>query len=89
MCLEALCQREASGWVSSGTLHRLKEHEFTRYSFGSHAVHSRAYCLMANHDTLIQFYRNFDGHIFRSKKGELACDGIFAAHSSVRDVTRC
>ena len=32
-------------------------------------MHSRAYCLMSSVDTLVEFHRGFDGHVFRSKAG--------------------
>ncbi|KAK4683780.1 regulator of nonsense transcripts 3, partial [Tremellales sp. Uapishka_1] len=38
-------------------------------AYGSHPVHSRAYCLMADNTSLVNFHRGFDGHVFRSKAG--------------------
>lgn len=49
-----------------------------------HTVHSRAYCLMADVNSLVAFHKAFDGHVFRSKSGESA---IHCRH--VRIDTKC
>ncbi|KAL7422102.1 hypothetical protein Q5752_002745 [Cryptotrichosporon argae] len=38
-------------------------------AYGAHPVHSRAYVLMNDADSLLAFHRGFDGHVFRSKAG--------------------
>ncbi|KAL1406113.1 hypothetical protein Q8F55_007796 [Vanrija albida] len=51
--------------------------QWTRYvpgrpgdAYGQHPVHSRAYALMADVDSLVAFHTGFDGHLFRSKAGD-------------------
>ncbi|OXG20196.1 hypothetical protein C367_04345 [Cryptococcus neoformans Ze90-1] len=38
-------------------------------TYDSHPVYSRAYVLMADPESLINFHRAFDGHIYKSKTG--------------------
>lgn len=38
-------------------------------SYGNHPVHSRAYVLMSDLESLVSFHTGFDGHVFRSKTG--------------------
>lgn len=40
-------------------------------TYDSHPVYSRAYVLMADPESLINFHRAFDGHIYKSKTGKL------------------
>lgn len=48
---------------------KLKDVADIRY--GAHPQHSRAYVLMNDIESLVAFHAGFDGHLFRSKTGEL------------------
>ncbi|ORY34746.1 Smg-4/UPF3 family-domain-containing protein [Naematelia encephala] len=57
-------------WVNDETCHwrRFVKGRASDGPNGS-SVFSRAYCLMANLEHLIEFHRGYDGHLFRSKTG--------------------
>ncbi|KAI9638932.1 Smg-4/UPF3 family-domain-containing protein [Dioszegia hungarica] len=70
MLPEEIFWTSVAPWITASTC-TWKRYIKGRPSAGPYdqAVHSRAYCLMTDVDSLVNLHRGFDGHLFRSKTG--------------------